>query len=260
MAVNNIPFGGEAGSPLDEGNDRKIETLGVLNFGPYIAHFKAHKELINGLLKRGNLKTKGSANKHLAGYMGDQRDYTMEDKKWFVQEFQPYVDEYVEGTCRWVKAQYSEPQWSKSYALMGLWINYMKANDFNTEHIHKGMLTWIIYLKTPNLDEERKKYEGKSFAPGGVLFHYGEHSTPQWAEHTHGYLPEEGYMWLFPAQTRHEVIPFKSPGERISVSGNLYFIHPTKKSTAELPNLQDVPMQESEDIAGLAADAGRPKK
>ena len=56
--------------------------------------------------------------------------------------------------------------------------------------------------------------------------------------------------------TRHEVIPFKSPGERISVSGNLYFIHPTKKSTAELPNLQ----QESEDIAGLAADAGRPKK
>ena len=48
MAVNNIPFGG-AGSPLDEGSTRKIETLGVLNFGPYVAHFKAHKELINGL-------------------------------------------------------------------------------------------------------------------------------------------------------------------------------------------------------------------
>ena len=90
MAVNNIPFGGGGGSHTlyeGEGSDRKIETLRVLNFGPYIAHFKAHKELINGLLKRGNLKTKGSANKHLAGYMGDQRDYTMEDKKWFVQEF-----------------------------------------------------------------------------------------------------------------------------------------------------------------------------
>ena len=85
---------------------------------------------------------------------------------------------------------YIEPNWSKSYALMGLWINYMKANDFNPEHIHKGMLTWIIYLKTPNLDEERKKYEGKSFAPGGVLFHYGEHSNPQLAEHSNGYLPQ----------------------------------------------------------------------
>ena len=43
MAVNNIPFGGSGSHTLYEGSDRKIETLGFLNFGPYIAHFKAHK-------------------------------------------------------------------------------------------------------------------------------------------------------------------------------------------------------------------------
>ena len=33
-------------------------------------------------------------------------------------------------------------------------------------------------------------------------------------------------MWLFPAQLRHQVMPFHSPGTRISVSGNLYLNHP----------------------------------
>ena len=33
-------------------------------------------------------------------------------------------------------------------------------------------------------------------------------------------------MWMFPAQLRHNVMPFHTKGTRISVSGNLYFNPP----------------------------------
>ena len=197
--------------------------------------YKVHKELIKGLLKRGKPKVVGSGNKKLAGILEDQRNYDKEDKEWFIKEFQPYVDEYVEGGCRWARTKYSEPQWTKSFSLLGLWINYMKETEHNPEHVHNGMLTWVIYLKTPDLVEERKKYEGTSYGPGGILFKYGENSPTKWAEHTVAYDPEPGYMWMFPCMLRHEVIPFKTPGERISVSGNLYFMHPSEKSKVEPP-------------------------
>ena len=214
---------------------RQIETLGHMNFGPYVAHYKVHNELLEGLLERGKKQKVSSGNPHLAGVLGDQRDYREKDKEWFVKEFQPYVDEYVEGNCRWCRTQYSEPQWTKSFSLLGLWINYMKETEYNPEHVHTGMLTWVIYLKTPDLAEERKKYEGTSYGPGGILFKYGENSPTKWAEHTVAYDPEPGYMWMFPCMLRHEVIPFKTPGERISVSGNLYFMHPSEKSKVEPP-------------------------
>jgi hypothetical protein len=215
--------------------DRKVETLGHINFGPFVALYKVHKELIKGLLKRGKPKVVGSGNKKLAGILEDQRNYDKEDKEWFIKEFQPYVDEYVEGGCRWARTKYSEPQWTKSFSLLGLWINYMKERESNPEHVHTGMLSWVIYLKTPDLVEERKKYEGTSYGPGGILFKYGENSPTKWAEHTVAYDPEPGYMWMFPCMLRHEVIPFKTPGERISVSGNLYFMHPSEKSKVEPP-------------------------
>ena len=215
--------------------DRKVETLGHINFGPFVALYKVHKELIKGLLKRGKPKDVGSGNKKLAGILEDKRNYDMEDKEWFIKEFQPYVDEYVEGGCRWARTKYSEPQWTKSFSLLGLWINYMKERESNPEHVHTGMLSWVIYLKTPDLVEERKKYEGTSYGPGGILFKYGENSPTKWAEHTVAYDPEPGYMWMFPCMLRHEVIPFKTPGERISVSGNLYFMHPSEKSKVEPP-------------------------
>ena len=38
-------------------------------------------------------------------------------------------------------------------------------------------------------------------------------------------------MWIFPAQLRHEVLPYQTPGERISVSGNCYMNPPNQRTT-----------------------------
>jgi hypothetical protein len=36
-------------------------------------------------------------------------------------------------------------------------------------------------------------------------------------------MPKEGDLYMFPAQLRHFVLPFKSDVTRISVSGNILF-------------------------------------
>ena len=81
---------------------------------------------------------------------------------------------------------YRDGKFSTSFTLIDLWINYMKENEQNPEHSHGGMLSWVIFLKVPDLEEERKNYKGKSYGPGGVTFHYGEHQNPTWAQHSYG--------------------------------------------------------------------------
>ena len=203
---------------------------GNLNFGPYVAMYRVHPEFIAELTERGEKSKPGSGNEKLAGIMEDQRGFSQEDKKWFIKEFQRYINDYVEATAGYIGQPFDEKQFSTKFTLIDLWANYMKENEQNPEHTHGGMLSWVIFLKTPDLTEERKNYKGKSFGPGGITFHYGEHSNPKWAEHTYGYNPEVGTLWIFPAQLRHQVIPFKTKGERISVSGNLYFNHPKDES------------------------------
>ena len=76
------------------------------------------------------------------------------------------------------------------------------------------------------VSKEQKSHEGTSPPPGSITFHYGEPQHPKWADHTFNYQPQENYMWMFPAQLRHQVIPFHTEGTRISCSGNLYFNQP----------------------------------
>tara|TARA_B100001964_G_scaffold237900_1_gene302319 strand:+ start:1852 stop:2592 length:741 start_codon:yes stop_codon:yes gene_type:complete len=214
---------------------------GNLNFGPFVSNYKVHEELLDGLLQRGEKCRPGSGNSNLAGIMEDQRGYSQEDKKWFIEHFQPYITSYVEDSARYSGQvmDYRDGKFSTSFTLIDLWINYMKENEQNPEHSHGGMLSWVIFLKVPDLEEERKNYKGKSYGPGGVTFHYGEHQNPTWAQHSYGYFPEVAGMWIFPAQLRHHVMSYKTPGERISVSGNLYFNPPNVPSkTYEAENLQ----------------------
>ena len=42
----------------------------------------------------------------------------------------------------------------------------------------------------------------------------------------HDFYPKRGELYIFPAALSHMVIPFHSPVERISVSGNIHFSAP----------------------------------
>ena len=210
-----------------------VNFTGKANFGPFVASYRAHPELIEGLKERGLKGVPGSGNQDLAGILKDQRGYSMEDKTWFCKEFQPYITDYSKRDAEFRMQDWAN-NWTDKFNLMSLWINYMKPNEYNPNHTHNGQLTWVIYLETPNeeeLEKERAAYKGRSFGPGGICFHYGEPTFPEWNVHTFGYVPKVGEMWIFPAMLRHEVIPFTASGTRISVSGNLFFKNPNEESS-----------------------------
>ena len=205
---------------------RNVTKEGQLYFGPYVPLCKVHPSLITGLLNRGEKLKSGTANDSLAGHLTDQRRYEFEDKEWYLKEFKPYVDWYIQGALEWSGITYNKEQHTTSFTLIDLWINYMKQHEYNPEHTHGGQLSWVIFLKTPDVSKEQQDFKGTSTPPGSIAFHYGEPQQPKWADHTFNYQPQEGYMWMFPAQLRHQVMPFHTDGTRITVSGNLYLNPP----------------------------------
>src|SRR6056300_955795 len=103
-----------------------------------------------------------------------------------------------------------------------LWINFMKAGDFNPIHTHDGDYSFVVFVDVPKqLEVEQKKFEGTSVQPGALLFEYTQQAKPRWATTGSHVLPKTGDMIMFPALLQHWVCPFKSKVTRISVSGNL---------------------------------------
>ncbi len=103
-----------------------------------------------------------------------------------------------------------------------VWVNYMKAGDFNPPHIHTGCrFSSVLFLKVPKqLQEEADRFKGTSESPGSLAFIYGEHQprdlNTMWAP-----MPKEGDMFIFPSFVSHWVYPFKSKNvERVSVAAN----------------------------------------
>ena len=211
--------------------DRIIKPVSEPVFGPYLARYRVHEGLIKGLKERGMKSIPGSGNKELAGVIDDQRGYSKEDKEWFVKEFQPYMSAYSRGSCAHEQRMWDH-NWTDKFELIALWINYMKENEYNPPHTHNGQVTWVIFLETPDLDKERDEYVGRSVGPGALTFHYGEASFPKWNINQLTYIPMPGEMWIFPTMLEHSVIPFKTPGTRISVSGNLVYMPPHMESRA----------------------------
>ena len=209
--------------------DRIIKPVSEPKFGPYLARYRAHEGLIKGIKERGMKSIPGSGNKELAGVIDDQRGYSQEDKEWFVKEFQPYMSVYSRACCEHENGMWDE-QWSDKFELIALWINYMKENEYNPPHTHNGQVTWVIFLETPDLDKERDAYVGRSVGPGALTFHYGEATFPKWNINQITYNPMPGEMWIFPTLLEHSVIPFKTPGTRVSVSGNLVYMPPNMQS------------------------------
>ena len=192
-----------------------------LNFGPFVLKTKVSDYIIDRLKADGeNLKV--SYNDKLAGHLDHQFLYTEETRKWFYTEISPIINAYREGHCKFHNIQ----DLTVEIRPYDLWVNYMKAGDFNPIHHHGGDYTFVLYLDVP---DELKKEQGASEAttskPGGLIFEYGNYSRPRWDTTNYNIIPETGDMYMFPAMLQHWVAPFKSKVTRISVSGNLEIVN-----------------------------------
>ena len=186
-------------------------------WGPFVLHAKITPEECQMLLEEGKkYRNKSNDYRHqLAGHLAEE--YQITDMKKTVGWLKKYVDTYVEGyNTKWKQRNDVLPK----QKLDTLWINYMKANEFNPPHDHAGDLSFVIFPDIPQeLIEENKEHKGASQGPGAVtwMYGYGAHQyitiVPR--------MPETGDLFIFPASLQHWVFPFRSNVERVSVSGNL---------------------------------------
>ena len=71
--------------------------------------------------------------------------------------------------------------------------------------------------------DENKKYIGRDRSgPGGIQFTYGEDRNHNVS--AINLFPNEGDFFIFPANLRHVVYPFKSECTRVSMSANINLV------------------------------------
>ncbi len=107
-----------------------------------------------------------------------------------------------------------------------LWVNFQKKTEFNPNHNHTGVMSFVIWIKIPyDLKKELENSPGK-YSNGNMASSFqfvfsdilGNHKTKDL------YLDRscEGKILLFPNKLVHCVYPFYTSDEyRISVSGNI---------------------------------------
>ena len=116
--------------------------------------------------------------------------------------------------------------------LANLWVNFMKKHEFNPVHKHFGVFSFVIFVKVPFVFQDQAEIgpgkESNSNSVGALDFiHMGldneVHSTTKLVDKTY-----EGTGYIFPANLCHTVYPYyEIEEERITVSGNLFFVGKT---------------------------------
>lgn len=180
------------------------------HFGPFIYTTKITSSEVKRLK---NLISKKSepARDALAGLIHDE--FWICHKKYH-EIMKPYLIEFMTGYIAYYKTPINALETKVA------WVNYMKAGESNPKHVHLNCsFSSAVYLQIPEgLKEENKNYEGRSGGPGAIEFNYGEEREHNIANFIK--LPEVGDLFIFPYNVYHQVHPFKSKGERISIAAN----------------------------------------
>ncbi len=109
----------------------------------------------------------------------------------------------------------------------GLWMVSQQAGDFNPYHNHGGDFSSVLYLRLPpGLDEE---WENEDHSPSvGAIELFDGRPTP-YTRSAYMIRPRVGMIVLFPSWLPHMVYPFRSAGERRSVSFNMAIKAPKRQ-------------------------------
>ena len=121
---------------------------------------------------------------------------------------------------------------NKPLYLDSFWVNYMKKHEFNPIHDHKGLYSFVIFVKIPyDLKKEERHFKDCARSHDEVTGH-SDTSKFNFVNIDSGgkivttTVPVdksfEGKMFMFPATQSHLVYPFYTSDDyRITVSGNI---------------------------------------
>ena len=188
-------------------------------FGPYLAEMPVDPGYCARLLKLGK-KLKKHHNKNLAGQIEHEYLYDLQKDPWIFYDLKIYINTWIDGWKRFADKSNFNPK----YELTSMWINRMRAKEYNTIHVHTHCaLSFVLWLEVPQrMLDEAKKNETNAANPGELCFLYGEDNAYVLSEKQ--FAPKVNTLFIFPANLRHHVMHFNSKGTRTSVAGNIKFI------------------------------------
>ena len=158
---------------------------------------KANKQLVG--------KIKDEVSLHYSGENSPkmyQHNFLSQDTlKWFYSVFKHYLD--------WNKIVYQDMK------INSIWVNEMKANEYNPVHIHQGMLytglSSVMIMKLPK--EYGIEYSSPDKPINGRLQIIGA-AAGQFAKTDYSPNMKIGDFYVFPYDMRHCVYPFNSTKEK----------------------------------------------
>ena len=186
------------------------------HFGPYLAEMEVDPDYCARLLKRGKA-LKQPHKKYLAGQIEHEDGYDLQKDPWIFEELQIYINTWIEG---WKKFS-NKPAFNPTYQLIQMWINRMRAKEYNPVHTHTDCdLSFVLWLEVPSRFLQEKNITNA--APhGSTSFFYGENHWSVVSDHA--IIPKVNTLVMFPADLRHQVMHFNSKVIRTSVAGNIKF-------------------------------------
>ena len=109
------------------------------------------------------------------------------------------------------------------YYMREWWVNYQYQNEFNPQHDHTGVYSFVIWLKIPTeYDEQNKDNVSNSKLKSVFQFTYTDILGKIRCYNYYLNKSFEGDMLFFPSKLNHQVYPFYNCDDsRISVSGNI---------------------------------------
>jgi len=169
--------------------------------------------------KRGSNKERLAGNIHASNILNDRSDW------FFINTLRPLIKNYEEEfpyTGCDIPTSLRHP-----YHLQTWWVNYQKQHEFNPEHDHAGVYSFVVWMKIPTkYDEQIKNPLASNSTIKAISTFQFQYATifGKIASYVYPMNPEnEGTLVFFPAALRHQVYPFFNCEEdRISISGNIF--------------------------------------
>lgn len=108
------------------------------------------------------------------------------------------------------------------------WVNFMRKNEINPLHTHRGVLSYVLWMNIPYDPKEEANLfpDANSSIVGGSFEIIYTNILGKIVNYRKILGPENaGEFILFPAGLAHMVYPFQTSetGERISIAGNFVF-------------------------------------
>jgi|TARA_B110000858_G_scaffold141791_1_gene160939 hypothetical protein len=171
---------------------------------------------------KNNFESSISMNSSLIGNI--EKEYRLLDSKDHLENLiMPLVREY-DNTYNYLSRSVVLLQ-DVPLRLTNAWVNFQSKNEFNPNHDHDGIFSFVIWTHVPyNMNTEKDSAPGKyskNNLAGAFEFQYTNILGDIQSHTIHIDKSVENTIVLFPAKLRHCVYPFYTSNDyRISVSGN----------------------------------------